>query len=106
MVKKKHVFLLVLAMVMVLGSLAVFAESNDNEEVQWVEEPSLGQAKNKKVDVHGRLDIPMSYKGPNKIKLSVGGFNVVPNHDGSFKVGVFKGAETEIGIKVFTGKNE
>lgn len=101
---KKRTLLLVLALLMVIGVMAVFAQ--DNDRVEWIEEPSLGQAKNKKVEVVGRLDIPSSYQGPNKIKLSVAGFNVVPDHDGSFDVEVFKGDETAIEIKVFTGKDE
>lgn len=107
MMLRKPTFLLLLAMIMVLGTMTAFAQSNDDmEEVQWIEGPSLGQVKNNKVEVSGRLDIPDSYWGPKKIMLLVGGFNVVPDHEGYFEVGVFKGAETQIEVKVFAGKDE
>lgn len=107
MLKKRNALLLILAMSMILSLLVTFAENNESEEgIQWIEEPTLEEVKNKKVGVQGRLEIPERYNGPNKIKLSVGGFNVVPDHDGSFAVEVFKGMETEIEIKVFIGKTE
>lgn len=107
MFNKKRAFSLILAIVMVLGSITVFAGTNEKQEkLQWIEGPSLGEVKNKKVEIHGRLEIPQEYKGFNIVKLTVDGFNVVPKNDGLFSETIFTGPEVEIQVKVFVGKNE
>lgn len=104
MFTKRRVFSLLLALLMVFSTITVLAGSSEGKELKWLEEPSIGQVKNKKVEVYGRLEIPEKYKGPEKVKLTVDGFNVVPKKDGSFSKSVF--IKPEIEVKVFVGKEE
>jgi hypothetical protein len=99
---------------MVFTNVTVFAGNNrkgkvdiedmDLSGLKWIEGPSFGEVKNKKVEVHGQLIIPQEFKGNSKVKLEVNGFNVVPEKDGSFSKTVF--INPEVHIKVFVGKEE
>lgn len=110
----RRFFSIILVILMIFSSMGVFADNNGKGKVsmedmdlsglKWVEEPSFGEFKNKKFEVHGKLEIPKEFKGTTIVKLEVNGFNVVPMKDGSFSKSIF--INSEVHIKVFVGKDE
>lgn len=120
MLNNRRAFSLILVIVLIFTSMTVFAGNNGNGKgkekgkvgiedidlsgLKWVEGPNFGEVKNKKFEVHGKLQIPKEFKGTTIVKLEVNGFNVVPKKDGSFSKSVF--INSEVDIKVFVGKDE
>ena len=104
----RKIFSLLLVLVILFSSIPTFAKNGfkgiDTDDVKWLELPKIGEVKNKKFEVNGKLQIPKEFKGQRIVKLKVNGFNVVPAKDGSFSKSIFINEEVE--VKVFTGKKE